>query len=50
MATIKAILKKSPKRNGGKYKFVIRLNLKGQEASIKNKWYSSEPYTRKKIT
>ena len=31
-----------------KYKIVIRLNHQGQEASIKNEWYASEPYTRKK--
>lgn len=48
MATIKAMVKKSLKRKDGKCKFVIRLNHKGQEASIKNEWYASEPYTRKK--
>lgn len=32
------------------YKVVIRLNHKGQEASIKNEWYARESYTRKKIT
>ena len=31
----------------GKYKFIIRLNLKGQEESIRNEWYASESYTRK---
>ena len=31
----------------GKYKFIIRLNIKGQEASIRNEWYASESYTRK---
>ena len=31
----------------GKYKFIIRLNNKGQEASIKNELYASEHYTRK---
>ena len=47
MATIKAMLKKSLKRKDGKYKVVILLNHKVQEASIKNEWYASEPYTRK---
>ena len=47
MATIKAMIKKSIKRNEGKYKVVIRLNHQGQEASIRNEWYASEPYTRK---
>ena len=42
------MVKKSLKRNGGKCKVVIRLNHKGQEASIKNEWYASEPYTIKK--
>lgn len=31
----------------GKYKFIIRLNLKGQEASIKNELYASKSDTRK---
>lgn len=31
----------------GKCKVVIRLNNKGQEASIKNEWYASESDTRK---
>ena len=48
MATIKAMVKNSLKRNDGKCKVVIRLDHKGQEASIKNEWYASEPYTRKK--
>ena len=47
MATIKAMVKKSLKRKDGKYKVVIRLNHKGQEASIKNEWYASKPCTRK---
>lgn len=47
MATIKAMVKNSIKRNDGKHKVVIRLNLKGQEASIRSDWYASEPYTRK---
>ena len=42
------MLKNSLKRKEGKCKVVIRLNHKGQEASIKNEWYASEPYTRKK--
>ena len=42
------MVKNSLKRNDGKCKFVIRLNHKGHEASIKNEWYASEPYTRKK--
>lgn len=41
------MVKNSLKRNDGKCKVVIRLNHKGQEASIKNEWYASEPYTRK---
>lgn len=48
MATMKAMVKNSLKRKDGKCKVVIRLNQKGQEASIKNEWYASEPYTRKK--
>lgn len=47
MATIKAMVKKSLKRKDGKYKVVIRLNLKCQEARIKNEWYASESDTRK---
>ena len=31
-----------------KYKIVISLNHQCHEASIKNDWYASEPYTRKK--
>lgn len=42
------MVKNSLKRNDGKCKVVIRLNQKGHEASIKNEWYASEPYTRKK--
>lgn len=49
MATIKAMVKNSLKRKDGKCKVVIRLNQKGQEASIKNEWYASEPYTRKNV-
>ena len=30
------------------YKIVISLNHQCHEASIKNYWYASEPYTRKK--
>lgn len=48
MATIKAILKKGLKRKDCKCKFVIRLNHKGKEASIRNELYSRESYTRKK--
>lgn len=40
MATIKAMVKKSIKRNDGKYKVVIRLNHKGKEASIRNELYA----------
>ena len=47
MATIKAMVKKSLKRKDGKCKVIIRLNHKGQEASIKNEWYASKPCTRK---
>ena len=43
------MLKNSLKRKDGKCKFVIRLDHKGQEASIKNEWYASEPYTRKNV-
>lgn len=48
MATMKAMVKNSLKRNDGKCKFVIRLDHKGQESSIKNELYASEPYTIKK--
>lgn len=34
----------------GKYKFIIRLNNKCKEASIKNELYASESDTRKNIT
>ena len=44
------MLKNSLKRNDGKCKVFIRLNQKGQEASIKNEWYASEPYIKKKRT
>ena len=40
------MVKNSLKRKDGKYKVVILLNHKVQEASIKNEWYASEPYTR----
>ena len=42
------MVKNSLKRNDGKCKVVIRLNHKGQEASIKNEWYASEPYIKKR--
>ena len=42
------MLKNSLKRKDVKCKVVISLNQKGQEASIKNEWYASEPYTKKK--
>ena len=35
------------KRKDGKYKVVIRLNHQGQEANIKNEWYTRESDTRK---
>ena len=41
------MVKNSLKRNEGKCKVVIRLDHKGQEESIKNELYASEPYTRK---
>ena len=41
--------KKSLKCKDGKYKVVIRLNHKGQEASIRNEWYASESDTRKNV-
>ena len=43
----KSNVKKSIKRKEGKYKVVISLNLKGQEASIKNELYASESDTIK---
>lgn len=43
----KSNVKKSLKRKEGKYKVVISLNHRGQEASIKNELYAREPYTRK---
>ena len=33
----------------GKYKFIIRLNNKGHEASIRSDWYASESDTRKNV-
>ena len=42
------MVKKSLKRKDGKCKTVISLNKKGHDASIKNEWYASEPYTIKK--
>ena len=33
----------------GKYKFIIRLNNKCQEASIRSDWYASESDTRKNV-
>ena len=47
MATIKEMVKKSLKRKDGKCKVIIRLNHQGQEASIKNEWYTRESDTRK---
>ena len=47
MATIKEMVKKSLKRKDGKCKIIIRINHQGQEASIKNEWYSIESDTRK---
>ena len=47
MATIKAMVKNSLKRKDGKYKVVILINHKCQEASIKNEWYARELDTRK---
>ena len=49
MATIKAMVKNSLKRKDGKYKVVILINHKCQEASIKNEWYASELDTRKNV-
>lgn len=43
------MVKNSLKRNDGKCKVIISLNQKGHEASIKNEWYASEPYTRKNV-
>ena len=47
MATIKAMVKNSLKCKDGKCKIIIRLNHQGQEAGIRNDWYSSESDTRK---
>ena len=41
--------KKSLKRKDGKCKVIIRLNHKGQEAGIRNEWYSIELDTRKNV-
>lgn len=41
------MVKNSLKRNDGKCKVIIRLDHKGQEASIKNEWYAIEHYTKK---
>ena len=49
MATIKAMVKNSLKRKGGKYKVIIRLNHQGKDASIINEWYAIESYTRKNV-
>ena len=49
MATIKEIVKKSLKRKDGKCKIIIRLNHQGQEAGIRNEWYSIELDTRKNV-
>ena len=42
------MLKNSLKRKDVKCKVVISLNQKGQDASIKNEWYASEPYIKKR--
>ena len=47
---MKSMVKNNLKRNDRKCKVVISLNQKGQEASIKNEWYASEPYIKKKRT
>ena len=47
MATIKAMVKNSIKSKDGKCKIIIRINHQGQEAGIRNEWYSSESDTRK---
>ena len=47
METIKAMVKNNIKRKDGKCKVIIRLNHQGQEASIKNEWYTRESDTRK---
>ena len=49
MATIKEMVKKSLKRNDGKCKIIIRLNHQGQEAGIRNEWYSIELDIRKNV-
>ena len=49
MATIKEMVKKSLERKDGKYKIIIRINHQGQEASIKNEWYTRESDTRKNV-
>ena len=43
------MVKKSLKRKNRKYKVIIRLNHKCQEAGIKNEWYSIELDTRKNV-
>ena len=48
MATIKEMAKNSIKRKDGKCKVIIRLNHQGQEAGIRNEWYSIELETKKK--
>ena len=47
MATIKEMAKNSLKRKDGKCKVIIRLNHQGQEAGIRNEWYTRESDTRK---
>ena len=49
IATVKAMAKNSLKRKDGKYKVVILLNHQGQEAGIRNEWYSIELDTRKNV-
>ena len=49
IATIKAMVKNSLKRKDGKCKVIIRLNHQGQEAGIRNEWYSIELDTRKNV-
>ena len=41
------MVKNSLKRKDGKCKIIIRLNHQGQEAGIRNEWYSIELDTRK---
>ena len=49
MATIKEMAKNSIKRKDEKCKIIIRLNHQGQEAGIRNEWYSIELDTRKNV-